>query len=148
MLNVEAGSQLGPKVCSFPLSHPTDFDYSLFLCSLCDKLNKLNYLFSRSDYITHLVYPLETVLDDSIGCALWFAARGEGTLRCPECVDMASEGISGTCSHPAKYTCQAKVCHRFHRTVFSSLLKHPTIRVDGILLGGEDTKVSSWNIYT
>ena len=24
----------------------------------------------------HLLYPLETVLDDSIGCALWFAGRG------------------------------------------------------------------------
>lgn len=26
------------------------------------------------------MYPLETVLDDSIGCAVWFAARGEGVL--------------------------------------------------------------------
>lgn len=25
--------------------------------------------------------PLNTVLDDSIGCALWFAARGVGRLR-------------------------------------------------------------------
>lgn len=34
----------------------------------------------RSEHIRHLVYPLETVLDDSIGCAVWFAARGEGIL--------------------------------------------------------------------
>ncbi|XP_022318246.2 asparagine synthetase domain-containing protein 1-like isoform X2 [Crassostrea virginica] len=34
----------------------------------------------RSSHIRHLVYPLETVLDDSIGCAVWFAARGEGVL--------------------------------------------------------------------
>lgn len=37
-------------------------------------------LFCRSEHIRHLVYPLETVLDDSIGCAVWFAARGEGIL--------------------------------------------------------------------
>lgn len=34
----------------------------------------------RSEHIRHLVYPLETVLDDSIGCAVWFAARGQGIL--------------------------------------------------------------------
>ncbi|KAJ8305594.1 hypothetical protein KUTeg_016139 [Tegillarca granosa] len=34
----------------------------------------------RSDHVRHLVYPLDTVLDDSIGCAVWFAARGEGIL--------------------------------------------------------------------
>jgi len=28
-----------------------------------------------------LILPLTTVLDDSIGCALWFAARGEGLLN-------------------------------------------------------------------
>ncbi|TSW62334.1 Asparagine synthetase domain-containing protein 1 [Bagarius yarrelli] len=30
--------------------------------------------------ICHLVHPLDTVLDDSIGCAVWFAARGRGFL--------------------------------------------------------------------
>uniref|UniRef100_A0A8C4TTN7 Asparagine synthetase domain-containing protein 1 n=1 Tax=Erpetoichthys calabaricus TaxID=27687 RepID=A0A8C4TTN7_ERPCA len=35
---------------------------------------------TREKHICHLVYPLETVLDDSIGCALWFAARGRGTI--------------------------------------------------------------------
>ncbi|XP_058508441.1 asparagine synthetase domain-containing protein 1 isoform X1 [Solea solea] len=34
----------------------------------------------RQERITHLVYPLETVLDDSIGCAVWFAARGTGFI--------------------------------------------------------------------
>ncbi|XP_041118138.1 asparagine synthetase domain-containing protein 1-like isoform X1 [Polyodon spathula] len=33
----------------------------------------------RQKTISHLVYPLETVLDDSIGCAVWFASRGAGT---------------------------------------------------------------------
>ena len=37
--------------------------------------------YHRSSHIRHLVYPLETVLDDCIGCAVWFAARGEGVLE-------------------------------------------------------------------
>ncbi|EGD73814.1 hypothetical protein PTSG_05508 [Salpingoeca rosetta] len=32
-------------------------------------------------HIHSLVSPLETVLDDSIGCAIWFAARGRGILH-------------------------------------------------------------------
>ncbi|KAF4086578.1 hypothetical protein AMELA_G00085130 [Ameiurus melas] len=32
----------------------------------------------RGKNIRHLVHPLDTVLDDSIGCAVWFAARGAG----------------------------------------------------------------------
>ncbi|NXR08065.1 ASND1 protein, partial [Semnornis frantzii] len=32
----------------------------------------------RQECIHHLIYPLDTVLDDSIGCAIWFASRGEG----------------------------------------------------------------------
>lgn len=34
----------------------------------------------RSIRIAALVHPASTVLDDSIGCAQWFAARGEGHL--------------------------------------------------------------------
>lgn len=34
----------------------------------------------REERICHLVYPLDTVLDDSIGCAVWFAARGAGII--------------------------------------------------------------------
>ncbi|XP_034285219.1 asparagine synthetase domain-containing protein 1 isoform X1 [Pantherophis guttatus] len=34
----------------------------------------------RVKHIRHLIYPLDTVLDDSIGCAVWFASRGEGLL--------------------------------------------------------------------
>ncbi|XP_053140865.1 asparagine synthetase domain-containing protein 1 [Hemicordylus capensis] len=34
----------------------------------------------RQQRIRHLVYPLDTVLDDSIGCAVWFASRGEGLI--------------------------------------------------------------------
>ncbi|CAG5120014.1 unnamed protein product [Candidula unifasciata] len=32
----------------------------------------------RKSHIRRLIYPLQTVLDDSIGCAVWFAARGSG----------------------------------------------------------------------
>uniref|UniRef100_K9IM44 Asparagine synthetase domain-containing protein 1 n=1 Tax=Desmodus rotundus TaxID=9430 RepID=K9IM44_DESRO len=34
----------------------------------------------RTTRICHLVQPLDTVLDDSIGCAVWFASRGIGWL--------------------------------------------------------------------
>lgn len=34
----------------------------------------------RRAQIRHLVHPLDTVLDDSIGCAVWFASRGSGWL--------------------------------------------------------------------
>lgn len=34
----------------------------------------------RRARICHLVQPLDTVLDDSIGCAVWFASRGIGQL--------------------------------------------------------------------
>jgi hypothetical protein len=41
-----------------------------------DEVNKM-----RSEVISQLVYPLNTVLDDSIGCALWFSSRGLGILH-------------------------------------------------------------------
>uniref|UniRef100_U3DEM5 Asparagine synthetase domain-containing protein 1 n=1 Tax=Callithrix jacchus TaxID=9483 RepID=U3DEM5_CALJA len=34
----------------------------------------------RRTRICHLIWPLDTVLDDSIGCAVWFASRGIGQL--------------------------------------------------------------------
>ena len=34
----------------------------------------------KKDRISKLIYPLRTILDDSIGCATWFAARGKGNL--------------------------------------------------------------------
>ncbi|NXT88758.1 ASND1 protein, partial [Anhinga rufa] len=35
----------------------------------------------RRQCVNHLIYPLDTVLDDSIGCAIWFASRGEGFIN-------------------------------------------------------------------
>lgn len=39
----------------------------------------------RRNYIANLIYPLNSILDDSLGCALWFASRGKtnfGTATC------------------------------------------------------------------
>lgn len=49
----------------------------------------------RQKRICHLVHPLDTVLDDSLGCALWFAARGRG---------LVNDGIG-----QERYTSEAKV---------------------------------------
>ena len=35
----------------------------------------------KTERIRHLLKPLDTVLDDSIGCAIWFAAEGQGHIR-------------------------------------------------------------------
>ncbi|XP_063412900.1 asparagine synthetase domain-containing protein 1-like isoform X2 [Mytilus trossulus] len=43
----------------------------------------------RTNHIQHLLYPLESVLDDSIGCAVWFASRGCGILGNTEQVGKA-----------------------------------------------------------
>ncbi len=48
----------------------------------------------RQKCICHLVHPLDTVLDDSLGCAVWFAARGIGVIN---------EGVE------VLYTSEAKV---------------------------------------
>ncbi|XP_054714242.1 asparagine synthetase domain-containing protein 1-like [Uloborus diversus] len=54
-------------------------------------------LFSkRNDTISDLLSPSCTVLDDSIGCALWFAAWGEGTL------DSVNDEASKTYTSPAR----------------------------------------------
>lgn len=46
---------------------------------------------TRASNIAPLINPASTVLDDSIGCAQWFAARGEGTIT-----DQFNEEISYT----------------------------------------------------
>lgn len=35
----------------------------------------------RNNHISKLISPLTSILDDSLGCALWFAARGKGLLH-------------------------------------------------------------------
>lgn len=39
----------------------------------------------RKQHISDLIYPLQTVLDDSLGCALWFASRGSTTNYTSPC---------------------------------------------------------------
>lgn len=60
----------------------------------------------RQDRICHLVHPLDTVLDDSIGCAVWFAARGRGVI---------TEGSDQRC-----FTSSAKVKYK-HQVLHSAL---------------------------
>jgi len=51
-------------------------DRSIALVQVNVGLEELRSL--RTSHIKHLLHPLHTVLDDSIGCAIWFAARGRG----------------------------------------------------------------------
>lgn len=44
-------------------------------------MNELRYY--RENIIKNVIYPCSTVLDDSIGSALWFAARGNGITNQP-----------------------------------------------------------------
>lgn len=51
----------------------------------------------RNKTIADLIYPLNSILDDSLGCALWFAARGHGTK------------FDSTATEETKYTSPANV---------------------------------------
>lgn len=62
----------------------------------------------RKSRIASLVYPASTVLDDSIGCAQWFAARGEGYL-----VDHTNVGVE-------RYVSPARVLHLFKTIIILS----------------------------
>lgn len=39
------------------------------------------FIFYSASHIADLVHPLETVLDNDIGCAVWFASRGCGRRK-------------------------------------------------------------------
>ncbi|KAG0713301.1 Asparagine synthetase domain-containing protein 1 [Chionoecetes opilio] len=66
----------------------------------------------RERVIRHLVAPLTSVLDDSIGCALWFAGRGQGSAkghpyvspsRVLLCGQGADEQLGGYSRHRGRY---------------------------------------------
>lgn len=59
-------------------------------------LNELNLL--RDTFIHNLIYPLITILDESLGCALWFASRGSGIINNEE-------------ENPISYTTPARVSY-------------------------------------
>ena len=64
--------------------HP-DKEISLILVNVT--LSELQT--ERQRRVRHLLHPLDTVLDDSIGCAIWFAARGRG-VDCDTGVELKS----------------------------------------------------------
>ncbi|XP_046683465.1 asparagine synthetase domain-containing protein 1 isoform X2 [Homalodisca vitripennis] len=49
----------------------------------------------RSSRVADLIYPLTSVLDDSLGSALWFAARGQGHLNGQPYISPARVVLSG-----------------------------------------------------
>lgn len=59
-----------------------------------DELQKM-----RQERICHLVHPLDTVLDDSIGCAVWFAARGTGFITEDNDQRPFTSSAKVTCKH-------------------------------------------------
>ena len=72
----------------------------------------------REEHISHLVYPLNTVLDDSLGCAMWFAARGKGVLYTaskalqPEVLYQSRARVSVVCEEDSKEEVRERVCVR------------------------------------
>ncbi len=62
----------------------------------------------RENRIKHLLYPHQTVLDDSIGCALWFASRGKGVNETSHAEVLflgmgADEQLAGYARHRTRY---------------------------------------------
>ncbi|XP_050716003.1 asparagine synthetase domain-containing protein 1-like isoform X3 [Eriocheir sinensis] len=84
----------------------------------CDELQEIDVTekelsLERERTIRHLVAPLASVLDDSIGCALWFAGRGQGSAkglpyvspsRVLLCGQGADEQLGGYSRHRGRFT--------------------------------------------
>lgn len=96
-------------------------------------VTKSELVVERQRRISDLLYPLNTVLDDSIGCAVWFASRGQGQLldggaeyECPARVLLlgmgADEQFGGYSRHRA----------RFQRDGLQGLAEEIRVEVDRI----------------
>lgn len=66
----------------------SDIELMVFIFHLNRKWNLVEVDVNRNELdealkqrIPHLVYPLSTVLDESIGSVLWFGARGHGFVN-------------------------------------------------------------------
>uniref|UniRef100_A0A1A9W5E2 Glutamine amidotransferase type-2 domain-containing protein n=1 Tax=Glossina brevipalpis TaxID=37001 RepID=A0A1A9W5E2_9MUSC len=59
-------------------------------------VTRVELLDNLSTHLKHLIYPLNTVLDESIGSAFWFAARGKGYLDGKEWTSTARIVILGS----------------------------------------------------
>eukprot|EP00095_Tigriopus_kingsejongensis_P001392 maker-scaffold205_size259573-snap-gene-1.40 protein:Tk01392 transcript:maker-scaffold205_size259573-snap-gene-1.40-mRNA-1 annotation:"hypothetical protein DAPPUDRAFT_57150" len=71
-------------------------------------VTKAELVAERQSRIRSLLYPLQTVLDDSIGCALWFAARGQSQSDCSQARVLllgmgADEQLGGYSRHRVRY---------------------------------------------
>jgi asparagine synthetase B (glutamine-hydrolysing) len=63
---------------------------------------------SQRDHLMRLIYPCCTIMDVTIGAALWFASRGIGSLRAPNAIE--SVNTASTSGGTAKLYCSpAKV---------------------------------------
>ncbi|XP_014215808.1 asparagine synthetase domain-containing protein 1 [Copidosoma floridanum] len=67
----------------------------------------------RSTQIFNLVYPLATVLDDSLACAVWFASKANGMI-CPE-------------TEPYESTCRVLLLGMGADEQFGGYMRHRTI---------------------
>ncbi|XP_023238532.1 asparagine synthetase domain-containing protein 1-like, partial [Centruroides sculpturatus] len=100
----------------------------------------------RERYIRHLIYPLSTVIDDSIGCACWFAARGRGFLKLSETSSIvytspariilvgmgADEQLAGYSRHRNKF--KLNLCIDFHYNLKKSELESFILKKSNLFL--------------
>ncbi|KAH7689556.1 Asparagine synthase family protein, partial [Aphelenchoides avenae] len=73
---------------AFKYLHSLDSKYRLLLVNV----TKEELVRCREEFIARAVSPLNSVLDDSLGCVLWFASRAQG-------VEYVPEGVEGTNGH-------------------------------------------------
>jgi asparagine synthetase B (glutamine-hydrolysing) len=99
---------------------------------------------ARSEHISRLIYPLNTVLDDSIGCAVWFAARGQGFLNGKPYVTTARVLLVGM-GADEQLAGYSRHRQRFSTNGWSGLVEEIQMEIDRISfrnLGRDDRVIS------